>query len=85
MPAVVAERGRPSLLFRRLVGCHFGDARASPSLACHSCAQVVIFIVGRTYCRFPPPQEVAFAAVGSGLKNVYDMTAMRRGTFWNRL
>ena len=30
-------------------------------------------------------QEVAFAAVGSGLKNVYDMTAMRRGTFWNRL
>ncbi len=27
-------------------------------------------------------QEVAFAAVGSGLKN---MTAMRRGTFWNRL
>ena len=25
------------------------------------------------------------SGVGSGLKNVYDMTAMRRGTFWNRL
>lgn len=30
-------------------------------------------------------QEVAFAAVGPGLKYVGDMNALRRGTFWNRL
>tara|TARA_B110001452_G_scaffold264503_1_gene267610 strand:+ start:1560 stop:2576 length:1017 start_codon:yes stop_codon:yes gene_type:complete len=30
-------------------------------------------------------QEVAFAAVGPGLKYVGDMNYLRRGTFWNRL
>ena len=30
-------------------------------------------------------QEVAFAAVGSGLKYVPDINGLRRGTYWNRL
>lgn len=30
-------------------------------------------------------QEIAFAAVGPGLKYVGDMNALRRGTYWNRL
>ena len=30
-------------------------------------------------------QEIAFAAVGPGLKYVGDMNYLRRGTFWNRL
>ena len=30
-------------------------------------------------------QEVAFAAMGPGLKTVGDMNHLRRGTYWNRL
>jgi len=30
-------------------------------------------------------QEVAFAGMGPNLKYVYDINALRRGTFWNRL
>eukprot|EP00965_Chrysotila_dentata_P132693 4387682-Pleurochrysis_carterae.AAC.1 len=29
-------------------------------------------------------QEVAFAAMGPGLKYVGDLNALRRGTYWNR-
>ena len=30
-------------------------------------------------------QEVAFAAIGPGLKQVGDLNHLRRGTYWNRL